>query len=323
MKIALRTEFFLLCGSAWEHILFNSYLLYIFIMKIIRAAVLGFCFGVRRAVETAEKAIEENSCSEESIYTLGPLVHNPLVMDSLLNRGVQVIDESSFGRLNSSSVVIIRAHGTTPAVIENLERHKVKILDATCPKVHLSQKRAKEWSEKGYRIVIAGDKNHGEVLSISSYSNNNYVVIENLRQAMDLVPAEKNVLIAQTTFSPNEFEKIKKVMMEKDPEIQVFNSICSATMERQEALVDLKGKADGIIVIGGRNSANTKRLYETACSICEKVALIEDVSEIPAEFLELETVALTAGASTPDSVIDNAELFLKRKKNDIISENLN
>ena len=234
-------------------------------------------------------------------------------MDSLLNRGVQVIDESSFGRLNSSSVVIIRAHGTTPAVIENLERHKVKILDATCPKVHLSQKRAKEWSEKGYRIVIAGDKNHGEVLSISSYSNNNYVVIENLRQAMDLVPAEKNVLIAQTTFSPTEFESIKKVLEENNPELQVFNSICSATMERQESLLELKGKAEGIIVIGGRNSANTKRLYETAGSICSHVALIEDVSEIPSEFLCMETVALTAGASTPDSVIDKVELFLKNR----------
>lgn len=313
----------MLCGSAWEHILFNSYLLYILIMKIIRASVLGFCFGVRRAVETAEKAIEENSCSGESIYTLGPLVHNPIVMDSLKNRGVEVIDESCFDRLNSSSVVIIRAHGTTPVVIEKLESHNVKVLDATCPKVHLSQKRAKEWSEKGYRIVIAGDRNHGEVLSISSYSNNNYVVIENLQEAIELVPSERNVLIAQTTFSPNEFEKIKKVMMEKDPEVQVFNSICSATMERQEALVDLKGKSDGIIVIGGRNSANTKRLYETACSICGKVALIEDVSEIPSEFLEMETVALTAGASTPDSVIDNAELFLKNKKNDIMSANFN
>lgn len=282
-------------------------------MKIIRAKVLGFCFGVRRAVETAENAIAYNAGSDRKIFTLGPLVHNPNVMDSLKKRGVQVTGEDSFDSLDSNSVVVIRAHGTTPAVIEKLESHSVTILDATCPKVHLSQKRAREWSEKGYRIVIAGDKNHGEVLSISSYSGNNYVVIENAGQALELVPAEKNVLIAQTTFSPTEFESIKKVLEENNTELQVFNSICSATMERQESLLELKGKAEGIIVIGGRNSANTKRLYETAGSICSHVALIEDVSEIPSEFLCMETVALTAGASTPDSVIDKVELFLKNK----------
>lgn len=280
-------------------------------MKIIRAKVLGFCFGVRRAVETAEKAIAENQLSDRKIFTLGPLVHNPLVMDSLKKRGVQVIDENSFHCLDSSSVVIIRAHGTTPETIEKLEQRNVQILDATCPKVHMSQKRAREWSEKGYRIVIAGDRNHGEVLSISSYSGHNYVVIENLSQAMELAPAEKNVLIAQTTFSPTEFERIRKVLVEKDPELKVFNSICSATMERQEALVELKDLTEGIIVIGGRNSANTKRLYETAMSICPDTVLIEDESEIPQKFLTMDSVALTAGASTPDSVIDKVELFLK------------
>ncbi|MBQ0039965.1 MAG: 4-hydroxy-3-methylbut-2-enyl diphosphate reductase [Treponema sp.] len=282
-------------------------------MEIIRARVLGFCFGVRRAVETAEKAIAENAGSSKTIYTLGPLVHNPVVMDSLSKCGVDVIDGSSFDMVDENSVVVIRAHGTTTEVIESLQQKKVQILDATCPKVHLSQKRAKEWSQKGYAVIIAGDKNHGEVVSISSYAGD-CRVIENAEEASRLEVPELCVLIAQTTFSPVEFEKIKNILLEKNGGLVIFNSICSATMERQEALSDLKGRSDGIIVIGGRNSANTKRLYESACSICGHVSLVEDVSEIPPEFLEMETVALTAGASTPDSTIEKVEMFLKNEK---------
>ncbi|WP_407400043.1 4-hydroxy-3-methylbut-2-enyl diphosphate reductase [Treponema sp.] len=283
-------------------------------MEIIRARVLGFCFGVRRAVETAENAIAENSDSLKKIFTLGPLVHNPVVMDSLGRCGVQVIDGSSFEMLDKKSVVVIRAHGTTPEIIDSLKERQVQILDATCPKVHLSQKRAKEWSEKGYFVIIAGDKNHGEVVSISSYAKGYCKVIENAGEASDLDLPKNCVLIAQTTFSPVEFEKIKDILVSKNKELVIFNSICSATMERQEALVGLKDKADGIIVIGGKNSANTKRLYETAASICPKTVLIEDAEEIPDSFLGMKKVALTAGASTPDSTIERVELFLKDEK---------
>lgn len=283
-------------------------------MEIIRARVLGFCFGVRRAVETAEKAVAGNAGSSKKIFTLGPLVHNPVVMDSLCKCGVQVIDGSSFEMVDRDSVVVIRAHGTTPAVIEALKEKEAEILDATCPKVHLSQKRAKEWSEKGYSVIIAGDRNHGEVVSISSYAQNKCRVIESAEEASDMEIPENTILIAQTTFSPVEFEKIKEVLLAKNKDLVVFNSICSATMERQEALAELNGKADGIIVIGGKNSANTKRLYEAALAICPKSILIEDAEEIPGEFLSLSKVALTAGASTPDSTIEKVELFLKNEK---------
>ena len=287
---------------------------YSILMEIIRARVLGFCFGVRRAVETAEKAVAENAGSSRKIFTLGPLVHNPVVMDSLGKCGVQVIDGSSFEMVDENSVVVIRAHGTTPAIIDSLKEKDVEILDATCPKVHLSQKRAKEWSEKGYEVIIAGDKNHGEVVSISSYAKDKCTVIENAGEALGMEIQEKVILIAQTTFSPVEFEKIKEVLLAKNASLVIFNSICSATMERQEALADLNGRADGIIVIGGKNSANTKRLYESALAICSKTILIEDAVEIPPDFLSLRRVALTAGASTPDSTIEKVEVFLKSEK---------
>lgn len=281
-------------------------------MKIIRAEVLGFCFGVRRAVETARNALAENADRKKNIFTLGPLVHNPIVMDAFQRDGIRVLEEDDFSSIDENSVVIIRAHGTTPSVYSRLVENNASVLDATCPKVHLSQKRAEEWSEKGYRIVIAGDKNHGEVISISSYANGNFCVIENTEEAENLDASGNIVLIAQTTFSPEEFDRIQKILLEKNDKVVVFNSICSATMERQNALKSLKGKADGIIVIGGRNSANTRRLYESACAICSKTVLIENEKEIPEEFLKLDTIAITAGASTPDSVIDQVELFLKK-----------
>lgn len=279
-------------------------------MKVIRARVLGFCMGVRRAVETASESLENNRLTGKKVFTLGPLIHNPLVMDSLEKKGAEVLENSSFCRVNKDSIVIIRAHGTTPGIVSELEDKGALILDATCPRVHLSQKRAAEWAARGFSVIIAGDKNHGEVVSISGYADNHAVVIESAEEASAMDIPKKSVLIAQTTFSPSEFKKISDVLKCRNPSLQIFNSICPATMERQNALKELENKTDGIIVIGGRNSANTRRLYETAASICRNSVLIENSSEIPDDFLGMNVIGLTAGASTPDSVIDDVEFFL-------------
>ncbi|MGN0730244.1 4-hydroxy-3-methylbut-2-enyl diphosphate reductase [Treponema sp.] len=280
-------------------------------MKVIRAKVLGFCIGVRRAVETAYEALENSKGSEgRRVFTLGPLIHNPLVMDSLRKNGAEILEPSSLELAGKNSVVVIRAHGTTPQTVRALEEMGAEVLDATCPRVHLSQKRAAEWAEKGFLVVIAGDRNHGEVVSISGYAENSFVVVENADEARGIELPEKAVLIAQTTFSPVEFEKIASVLQKKNPLIQIFNSICSATMERQNALRELSEKTEAVLVIGGKNSANTRRLYETASSICANTALIEDASEIPGNFFDFGTVGLTAGASTPDFVIDEVERAL-------------
>ncbi len=268
--------------------------------------------GVRNAVEAAEKALGENSKSTKKIFTLGPLIHNPVVMNSLQDRGITVLDSDDLSSVDENSVVIIRAHGTTLSVIDELNRKKALIVDATCPHVHLSQKRAREFSENGYDVIIAGDRNHGEVVSISSYAGENVTVVENVAEADVMDVPSKAVLIAQTTFSPVEFEKIVSSLKSRIKELKVFNSICSATMQRQTSLRELEGKADGILVIGGRNSANTRRLFETASSICKNVALIENSTEIPESFFKLKNIAITAGASTPDNVIEDVESFLKK-----------
>lgn len=262
--------------------------------------------GVKRAVETAEKALVRDSSNVNKIFTLGPLIHNPLVLEDLKSRGVCILEED-LSDVDENSVVIIRAHGTTVETKKSLEQLNAQVLDATCPRVLLSQKRAAEWAEKGYCIIIAGDRNHGEVVSISSCAKNKAVVIENVEEAESLEVESKTILIAQTTFSPTEFEKIIEVIKNKNKNIQVFNSICSATMERQDALRELEGQVDGILVIGGKSSANTKRLYETASRICCSTALIENADEIPADFFKMEKVGITAGASTPDFIIDQVE----------------
>lgn len=262
--------------------------------------------GVKRAVETAENALNANTSQKKKIFTLGPLIHNPLVLEDLKSRGVQILEED-LSSVDENSVVIIRAHGTTVETKNVLAELNADVLDATCPRVLLSQKRAAEWASKGYRIVIAGDRNHGEVVSISSCAKNNAVVIENVREAEALEIGDKTVLIAQTTFSPAEFEKITEVIKRKNSRVQVFNSICSATMERQNALCELEGRVDGILVIGGKTSANTKRLYESACRICQSAALIENADEIPLEFYKMGKIGITAGASTPDFIIDQVE----------------
>ncbi len=281
-------------------------------MKVIRAAVLGYCMGVRRAVDAAEKSLRENEAFEKKIWTLGPLIHNPTVLSNLKDRGLQVLSKETVTSADSSSIVIIRAHGTTPSVMRQLEQASVQIVDATCPRVHLSQKRASEWSSKGYAVIIAGDRNHGEVTSIIGFAEEHSVptfVVQNFDEACTLSVPEKTVLIAQTTFSPEEFEKITNVLKSKNAGLVVFNSICSATLERQNALKDLAGQVDGILVIGGKNSANTRRLYETAVSICRS-ALIENEMQIPEEFYAMGVVGITAGASTPDEVIDRVERTL-------------
>lgn len=279
-------------------------------MQVIKADVLGYCFGVRRAVEAAEEALLKND--GKSLYSLGPLIHNPCVLDYLQKKGLKILGENEIDSLLPDCRVIIRAHGCSPQVIEKLKSKGVEIVDATCPRVHSSQKLALKSACEKIPFIIAGDKNHGEVSAILACAGKNSLVLENVADAMAVKPLEEALFISQTTFSMEEFEKMKEILLEKIPKLKVVSSICPATKERQDALKKLSGKADGILVIGGRQSANTRRLFESALSFCKDVALIENESEIPEKFFAFEKVALTAGASTPDRVIKNVEEALLR-----------
>lgn len=293
-------------------------------MTIIRADVLGFCGGVRRAVTAAEKALKENTVG--TVYTLGPLIHNPVALNELAARGLRVLVPSAIGTLSCDDTVLIRAHGVSPSMEQELRSKCNAVINATCPLVTQSQKRAASFAEKGYTIIFAGDKNHGEVVGIQGYAEEaalaagrtcEFLLIRTADEARSLFAEKKPshaVLLSQTTFSIKEWDAICAVLTEKIPGIEIYSTICPATHERQDALMRLCGQVDGVIVIGGKNSSNTNRLFTTAQKLCAHAALIEIADEIPAEFFGLKTVGITAGASTPDNVIADVEKRLLGKE---------
>ena len=278
-------------------------------MKIIRASVLGFCFGVRRAVELAEKALAENP--DKTVYSLGPLIHNENALRALEEKGLHILEEADIAGLEEGSVVIIRAHGVAPSVTDALEAKNCKIVDATCPRVKASQKMVERYSSENDYVVLTGDRNHGEVIGIAGYAGENFSQLQDFEEAQSFAISDsdkKNViLLSQTTYSPKEFEKIENLFRSKFRNLAVMNTICPATNERQQALIELCSKVEGVLVVGGKNSANTKRLYQTAAANCHQAAHIQSATDIPQEFFNLKTIGITAGASTPDEIIEDVE----------------
>ncbi len=282
-------------------------------MEIIRASVLGFCFGVRRAVELAEKALAENP--GKKVYSLGPLIHNENALRALEAKGLHILEEADISGLKEGSVVIIRAHGVAPSVTDALEKRGCKIIDATCPRVKASQKMVERYSSQNDYVVLTGDRNHGEVIGIAGYAGENFSQLQDFDEAKNFEVADEEnkniILLSQTTYSPKEFEKIESLFKNKFRNLAVMNTICPATNERQQALIELCSKVDGVLVVGGKNSANTKRLYQTAEANCKHAAHIQSAADIPQKFFNLKRIGITAGASTPDEIIEEVERRLE------------
>jgi 4-hydroxy-3-methylbut-2-enyl diphosphate reductase len=287
--------------------------------------VLGFCAGVRRAVDIALR--EAAAC--QKVYTAGPLIHNPVVLETLKTRGVEVLEEDADAQNadEQDAVVVIRAHGVTPQAEARLKERGFRIADASCPKVKKSQTLAKELSQAGVRVFLAGEKRHAEIIGIQGYAPDS-IVVENVRDALENArllfagePLAETAVIAQTTLAAEDYAAICDALQTVFPHITLYNTICSATKERQNALKTLCEKADAIIIAGGRNSANTRRLSAVAEAACsagsgaspgKPVALVEKAREIPEAFLRgtYATVGVSAGASTPDEVVDAIERML-------------
>ena len=283
-------------------------------MKVIRAGVLGFCMGVRRAVEIARR---ESAVQGKCVYTLGPLIHNPAVLERLAERGVKVLEEGEFPPEPADSTVIIRAHGVPRALEAELRRQGARVLDATCPNVKLSQIAARSFAEKGFRVFLAGEENHGELSGIRGYIDSPCYVVGSPEEAEKaaaelrrIEPAAITVLIAQTTISAGEYRAIGESLSRFFPDMEIADTICKATAERQDALRELCGQVDAVIVAGGRDSANTQRLLSLAVELGRPAWLVQSPREIPAEIAAYETIGLSAGASTPDSLITEIEAAL-------------
>lgn len=267
-------------------------------MEIILAKRAGFCFGVKRATQMAFESAEKGG----KTYSLGPIIHSPQVVNRLEALGVKVLrelDEISDG------TIIIRSHGVTSEELEEALRKELDVVDATCPFVKKAQENVKSLSESGYDVVVVGDADHPEVQGIVSYAKGKVYVVGSEDEAARLPRMKKIGIVAQTTQS---FENLEHVVLEclrKGSEIHVFNTICDATAVRQQEATALARDVDCMIVIGGYNSANTKRLAELCADIQPRTYQIETAQEIdPAWFSEVNRVGVTAGASTPKWLID-------------------
>lgn len=268
-------------------------------MEIILAESLGFCMGVKRAVDLAYRALDK--AGDRQVATLGPLIHNSQEIERLERDGVREIDEES---IPSNGTIIIRAHGVPPQAYEELKARGLKIMDGTCPYVHYSQRKGVELRDEGYTVVIAGDRNHPEIRGILGYIDDEAYVVKTVEEARALPHFDRIGVLAQTTINPVKYREIIQVLRERAKEVKVCETICDATEENQRAIRELSREVEMLYVIGGRHSANSNKLVESARDGCPRSFLIETPDEInPEDLRGVGRVGIGAGASTPDWMI--------------------
>jgi ribosomal protein S1/(E)-4-hydroxy-3-methyl-but-2-enyl pyrophosphate reductase len=270
-------------------------------VEVILADAAGFCFGVKRALSLTNKVLSEVDPATP-IYTLGPLIHNPQVVAQLEAKGVRALDRPGEA---SSGVVIVRSHGVAPKVMEELEELNHDVVDATCPFVQRAMRWAKQLSDEGYQVIIVGDRFHPEVQAILGYAGETAQVVSNPQEISTLPIASRVGVIAQTTQSVQNFKACVDELAGKVEDLKTFDTICTATEQRQTSARELAAKVDVMVVIGGRNSANTKRLAE----LCQEQGTVTYHIETPDElqrqwFTGVQRAGVSAGASTPDWLIE-------------------
>lgn len=254
--------------------------------------------GVRRAIEETLKLRYEG---KGNLCTLGPLIHNPQVLEILKKLG---IENKKLEDLKEGDVVIIRAHGVTPDVLNKLKEKKCEIINCTCPRVGKVQGQAKKAKAEGKKVILVGDKEHAETKGILGYAGEGSICISSVEEAKKLNFNEKAVLLAQTTFSEENYREIASILKEKNPYLDVYETICDATSTRQEEAKELAKKVDAMVVVGGSFSANTKRLKEIIEAEGIPAYLVEDEQNLPPELKKFKKLGVTAGASTPNWLIN-------------------
>ncbi|MBQ3391988.1 MAG: 4-hydroxy-3-methylbut-2-enyl diphosphate reductase [Lachnospiraceae bacterium] len=281
-------------------------------MKIITAKSAGFCFGVQRAVDTVYAEVEKGG----PIYTYGPIIHNEEVVADLERKGVKVLEEEELDHLdgNMRGTVIIRSHGVSREVDERLRESGLGCVDATCPFVKRIHRIVSEMSAKGAQIVIIGDPRHPEVRGIMGWADGPVTVIENRQQAEDFrAPEDAQIcVVAQTTFNANKFKEFVAILKERRYNIQCMDTICNATQERQTEAREIAARADVMIVIGGRSSSNSAKLFEICKKECPRTYFIQtwrDLHLSPAENEQM--IGITAGASTPKNIIEEVQNYVR------------
>ena len=273
-------------------------------MEITVAKSAGFCFGVQRAVDSVYKELEENS---GKIYTFGPIIHNEQVVEDLNKKGIEVIDTVEQLKEIKEGTVVIRSHGVAKEIYDVLEQQKLKMVDATCPFVKKIHNIVLDESNNGKTIIIIGNDNHPEVEGIKGWVNGEVIVINKEEQIekLSLPEQTKACIVSQTTFNHNKFKYLVEIIRKKGYDITVVNTICNATHVRQVEAQKISSKVDGMIVIGGKNSSNTQKLYDICRNECENTFYVQMVKDLNLhELKSLKSIGITAGASTPKNIIE-------------------
>ena len=281
-------------------------------MKVKVAETAGFCFGVKRAVDKVYQLISENV---HPIYTLGPIIHNEEVVSDLASHGVQVIEEQDLDNI-SSGTVVIRSHGVGKHIYQKLEQHHLNYIDVTCPFVLKIHRIVEKESCAGKHIVIFGDPEHPEVQGICGWCQSTYSVLKNKEDAEQFIPpsGKEVCVVSQTTFNYNKFKELVEILCKKryDNNVlnisNILNTICNATEERQKEAQNIAGEVDTMLVIGGRHSSNTQKLFEICKKECGNTYYIQTPVDLDSEmFHHSSYVGITAGASTPKKIIEEVQ----------------
>lgn len=275
-------------------------------MKVILAKTAGFCMGVQRAVDTTLKLAEE----KYHIATFGPLIHNPQVLEQLKEKGVTVLDEIPE---KSNGVIVVRAHGIPPRQKKQLEATGAEIHDATCPRVMNVQAIIRKYKKQDFFTIILGDKNHAEVIGLMGYAEPEVSVVSDELDIDNLKITSPYIVVSQTTQDEVKFKQLTDKILERFPDGKIFNTICDSTHNRQEEVREICKKVDAMIVVGGKGSANTQRLGQIAAEMNVPVFMVETEKDLDLKALDtFERVGISAGASTPTSVIDKIVCVLKQ-----------
>ena len=280
-------------------------------MEVIVAEHAGFCFGVTKAVETVYEQIEkENS----NIYTYGPIIHNETVVSDLEKKGVKVIESADELEGIDSGTVVIRSHGVTKEVHQKLEQSGLNVIDATCPFVKRIHRIVEEESKKGKSIIVVGSESHPEVEGIVSYATGPVYVVDSPEKAMEFEGDRKleYTVVSQTTFNKNKFQETIEIFKNVGYNINIVNTICNATDERQTEAEEIASRADVMIVIGGTHSSNSRKLYEICATKCTNTYFIQTLDDLHLEIPKsAKLIGITAGASTPKNIIEEVQKHVR------------
>lgn len=272
-------------------------------MEIIRAKDSGFCFGVKRAIEMVNKVLSERG---GPVYTIGPIIHNPEMVRILEEKGVIPVKDV---RSVKKGTVIYRTHGILKEDEEYVKEKRLRVVDATCPLVKRVRQEAMRLKKNGYKVVIVGDKNHQEVKSILSYIENDGIVIEDPQELRE----KKVGIVSQTTQSREVLKKVVDRILDGSDEVKIVNTICDAVETRLKEALRIAEIADVMVVVGGKESANTKKLFKAVKEVRKRSYHVENETELdPSWFKEIHLVGITGGTSTPDFLIDRVYEGIKK-----------